>query len=281
MDSNSAINIIWYNGFRGNWDHGLLASLMDDDARFLQHNYKDSNPVLDEAIIIVGKPNDVSALRDYLVQIKKGIVILASDEDSEWDWKACIPEHLKVWTQYYFRNKEEIKERLLLGFPTRFPKGIVQMEKREIFCSFVGQVQNEHRQACVDELKKIPNHFIKIAQYFGGVNGLDYPEYINILCNSKVVLCPSGSMCTDSFRVYEALECGALPIVEARSPRDEKHFDYWKEVGADVLPCVHDWRDIKYILENTELIERKTKECITWWINYKMELKNKLLNALC
>lgn len=273
------INIIWHNGFRGNWDSGLLTSLISEDARFIQHNYKDNNPVFDEAIIIIGKPQDYDAVRDYLAQFKKAIVILSSDEDAEWDWKRCIPSHLQIWTQYYFRNKEEIKERLLLGFPTRLKEVTINKNlERNYFCSFVGQVQNPHRHACVEALKKIPDHFIKIADGFGGLNGLEYQDYINILCQSKVVLCPSGSMCTDSFRVYEALECGALPIVEARSPRDDKHFDYWREVGAGILPCVHDWHDVKYILENKELIERKTKECIEWWSNYKVELKNKLLN---
>lgn len=281
MDKNSKINIIWYNGFKGNWDAGLLASIMDNDERFIQHNTKD-NPVFDEAIIILGKQVELEKVRNYLAQFKKGTVILASDEDSEWDWKYVIPSHLKAWTQYYFRNKEEIKERLLLGFPTRLKDiAVNKNQERKYLVSFVGQVQNPHRQSCVNALKEIPNHFIKLADGFGGVNGLEYQDYINIFCQSKVVLCPSGSMCTDSFRTYEALECGALPIVEPRSPRDEKHFNYWKEVSAGILPCVHDWNDIAYILNDEKFIEQKTKECIEWWNNYKVELKQKLLTTLC
>lgn len=276
------INVIWYNGCFGNWDHGLLASLMDGDARFVQHNHKDSNPVHDEAIIIVGKPQDPAGLRNYLVQIKKGIIILVSDEDSEWDW-TVIPAHLQIWTQYYFRNKEAIEERMLLGFPTRLKDVTINKNmERLYYVSFVGQVQNQHRQQCVKELKKIPNNFIKISDGFGGLNGLEYQDYINILCKSKIVLCPSGSMCTDSFRVYETLECGALPIVETRSPRDSKNFDYWFEINKDVpFPFVDDWADLQSLLEagGEKWIKLKTKECIDWWNNYKIQIKEKLLKS--
>lgn len=281
MESNTTINVIWYNGFRGNWDSALLSSIFDNDKRFVQYNTKD-NPVFDEAIIIIGKPIYLEQVRDYLVQFKKAIVILASDEDSFWDWKSVIPSHFTVWTQYYYQNKQEIKERLLLGFTTRLKDVVLDKTQPRIYgCSFVGQTQNPFRQNCVEALRKYPNHFIKIADGFGGVNGLEYQDYVNILCQSKVVLCPSGSMCTDSFRIYEALECGALPIVEPRSPRDEKHFNYWKEVDASILPCVRDWNDIFFILNDEKFIEQRTKECIEWWADYKQKLQHKLLNALC
>ena len=279
MDTNSKINIIWYNGFKGNWDHGLILSLIDGDDRFVQHNEKYS-PVIDGAIIIIGKPNDIETARNYLSQFKKATVILASDEDAYWDWKNTVPDHLKICTQYYHDSKSDIKHRLLLGFPTELPQFLKKalLPKKDIFCSFVGQVQNPHRQACINELQKVPGHFLKIADGFGGVNGLNYQDYINIMLRSKVVLCPSGSMCTDSFRAYEALECGALPIVEARSPRDKKHFNYWQEVGANIFPCVSDWNDVHALLGDPEFIQERTKQCIEWWNNYKQELKNKLLS---
>lgn len=277
MDTNTPINIIWYDGFFGCWDHGLLASIFDADPRFVQHNTPERQ-VFDEAIIIMGKPKDLTGVRDHLNKFKKGLIILTSDEDSMWDWKSVIPEHFKVWTQYYYKNKSEIKERLLLGFPTRLKDVVIdKTQERKYFCSFVGQVQNPHRQKCVEALKQIPNNFIKIADGFGGVNGLEYQEYINILCQSKVVFCPSGSMCTDSFRVYEALECGALPIVEPRSPRDDENFDYWKEVGAPIFPCVHDWDNMPFILKDTESIKQRTKDCLEWWAGYKHKVLNDLL----
>ncbi len=280
MDTNSKINIIWYDGFFGCWDHGLLASIFNADPRFVQHN--SGRPVFDEAIIIMGKPQDHLAVFDHLSKFKKALVILTSDEDSMESWKSFIPDHVQVWTQYYHENKSPIKDRLLLGFPTRLKDVTVDKTlERKYFCSFVGQVQNSHRRKCVDALEKIPGHFMKLASGFGGVNGLEYQDYINILCQSKIVLCPSGSMCTDSFRVYEALECGALPIVEPRSPRDEKHFNYWKEVNADILPCLDDWGSLPFLLQDTQYIEERTRQCLSWWDNYKQEFKQKLINALC
>ena len=42
-------------------------------------------------------------------------------------------------------------------------------------------------------------------------------EYFNILGNSQYVLCPSGD-CDWSYRFFEAILCGAMPIVEKNCP---------------------------------------------------------------
>jgi hypothetical protein len=284
------INVIWYNGCRGNWDSGLLCSIFDAHPDvFIQHNSK-QNLYCNRAIVIVAGMPDVIPLRNYLESIPVGIVILTSEEDSFFDWKSAIPPHLEIWTQYYSQNKSEIKERLLLGPPNRLKDYKINKHlPKKYLWSFVGQVQNPFRQACVDVLKTLPDGFLHVAEMFGGVggSGMEYQEYLDIMCQSVYVICPAGSMCVDSFRLYEAMECDAIPITDVRAPRDPEDFNYWKDVYPDNrVYKIEKWLNLSYMFNGTheifknELIQASLlNESKNWWSDYKQQLENKLLNA--
>jgi len=64
---------------------------------------------------------------------------------------------------------------------------------------------------------------------------LDYEVYFDYLCRSKYVICPEGTG-MDTQRIYEALWCGAIPVVKS-SPLDEMH----KSLGVKI---VNDWSEI-------------------------------------
>ncbi len=275
------INVIWYDGMRGSWDHGLLQSIFDKHPdKFIQHNVK-SEPYTGEKaiVIVVGNPDPIP-LRAYLQRIWSGVVIFVSDEDSRFVWKYAMPPHLEAWTQYYSPNKSEIKERILLGAPNRIKDYKINSHPKKYVWSFVGQVQNPSRQRCVEVLKTMPDGFLHIAGAFGGQeNGIEYQEYLDIMCQSMFVICPGGSMSVDSFRVYEAMECNAIPITEKRAPRDANDFDYWDSVhSSNDMIILDSWNELPGIVEmydgNNEQIRN------LWWTYYKTNLENKLL-ALC
>ena len=284
------IDVIWYGGSRGNWDSGLLLETFDKYPEiFIQHNVQKAISVERAIVIVVGRP-EVTALREYLETIKSGLVILTSEEDGFLDWKAAIPAHLELWTQYFTESKREIKERILLGAPNRLKDYKINSHlPKKYLWSFVGQVQNEFRQQCVDVLKNLPAGFLHIVpQFGGGEGGIEYQEYLDICCQSKFVICPSGSMVVESFRVYEAMECGAVPITEVRCPRDKFDFNYWGEVYPDNrLVTFFDWIelhkfkkfDFNYWDEITQLTwENYMERRNGWWFNYKKQLEQKLLN---
>jgi hypothetical protein len=274
------MKVIWYNASKGNWDSGLLCSIFDKHPdKFEQHNSKELIYPDKAIVIIVGRP-DVNEVSYYLNQLNEATVILTSEEDAYFNWKA-LPQRHEYWTQYYHPNKSGIATRLLLGAPNRIKDYKINLDlPKKYLWSFVGQVQNPSRQQCVDVLKTLPDGFLHIVEAFGGQgNGIEYQEYLDIMCQSKCVICPSGSMCVDSFRFYEAIECGAIPITEKRSPRDSKDFDYWLECGIpDKFVRVESWKQISN-LTDTNFDDMKTLS-LNWWNGYKQELENKLL-ALC
>jgi hypothetical protein len=289
------IPVIWWGSCRGNWDHGTLMQIFDKHPDVF-HQINDGtlpNPKktlsqslekkYQKPIIIVAGCPDTQPLRDYLLEFHEGIVILTSEEDAYFNWQYAIPDHLDIWTQYYSPiSKAEIKTRLLLGAPSRIKDYKINshLEKKYLW-SFVGQVQNPFRQQCVETLRNLPYGFLHIADAFGGeVNGIEYQQYLNIMCQSHYVICPAGSMCVDSFRLYEAMQCGAIPLTDSKSPRDPIDFRYWDEVYKDHTICeIGDWAvELPIFFKDRSLEEPHSwKSYNEWWFKYQKDLEQKLL----
>lgn len=291
--------VIWYDQCKGNWDHGTLMEIFDKHPDlFPQFNQKErlscfSNKAI---IIVAGKPNG-DMLFDYLQNyfgLMGGIVILTSEEDAYFDWKKAIPSKFEIWTQYYSPStKSDIKTRLLLGAPHRIKDYKINKHlPKKYLWSFVGQVQNPFRQSCVDVLKTLPDGFLRIVEGFGGQGegAMEYQQYLDIMCESHYVICPAGSMCVDSFRLYEAIECGSIPITDCRSPRDNKDFCYWEDVcpaASGILSIMpkkdfpsywHSWNDVGDFLRKTQNPPHIMEDQNYWWFEYKKNLEQKLLS---
>lgn len=282
------MNVVWYDQSRGSWDQGLLRTIFDKHPDiFIQHNFK-GWAHFDKAIVLVAGKPEVTALRDCLDTLKSGVVILIGEEDAYFDWKAAIPPHLEVWTQYWVQDREEIRERVLIGPAGRLFYGDGNLKytvnkdfvKRQYLWSFVGQVQNPSRQKCVEVLKRLEGGFLQEVEMFGGYgkNGMDYQKYLDIMCQSKYVICPSGSMSVDSFRLYEALECGAIPITDMHSPREKDGFNWWREVCPEAnLMLVQSWEDLNQEWFKEEFYQERLK-MNAWWPQYKERLERKLIH---
>lgn len=280
------IDCIWWRGLRGNWDSGLLLETIEKHTDiFIQHNTEVAPQVERAIVIVVGflNSNECEDLRKYLLTLKSGLVILTSEEDGFLDFKSAIPDHLETWTQYYCPAKKKIKERILLGVPNRFKDYDTSPLPKKYLWSFVGQVQNSFREKCVEVLKTLPDGYLHIADSFGGYGpeGMEYGRYLEIMRQSKFVFAVSGSMTADSFRLYESMELGAIPISNKRSPRDSANYNYWNEVyPQNTIITVNDWNEINldFLTKKHYWTEDYAAERNGWWVNYKIQFEKKLLN---
>lgn len=74
----------------------------------------------------------------------------------------------------------------------------------EIYCNFTSSTNASKRNDCLVAFQNDPRVTTE--------TNLPVAEYYNRLCRSKFVLCPEGTG-MDTHRVYEALLCGATPVV--------------------------------------------------------------------
>jgi hypothetical protein len=114
----------------------------------------------------------------------------------------------------------------------------------------------------------------------GFAKGISQAEYYTLLGRTKVVPCPSGPFTVDSFRVCEALQLGAIPLVDALSPRGE-YREYWERVFGEHHPLevIYDWEDellprVEHLLEYEAVY---TSAVSKWWQRYKAGLQAQLM----
>lgn len=88
---------------------------------------------------------------------------------------------------------------LLTGF-----RGGSSEREYEIYANFTVTTNSMKRKECLDTFKDDP----RLVYH----QNLSVTEYLMDLCKSKFVLCPEGTG-MDTHRVYEALYCGATPVV--------------------------------------------------------------------
>lgn len=119
-------------------------------------------------------------------------------------------------------------------------------EREYDFC-FVGQLPHtgtrDMFKRCLDkmleETKNKYKSYVTYTKNFGA--GLNHDEYVELLNNSKICLCPSGAFSSETFRFFEAISLGAFPMVE-RLPR------FWYYQDAPMFFCRWQFLD-KYLAE--------------------------------
>ena len=137
------------------------------------------------------------------------------------------------------------------------------------------QDTHQRRHECFNSLEGLRDS--RIHRTAGFTQGMDPAEYMRCMGLAKIAPCPSGAVSVDSFRVYEALESGALPVVDTVSPVDGLT-DYWVRLFTDVpFPVVTDWSAARWsdLIENWDITETNA-----WWQAQKrrwtLELKEDL-----
>jgi hypothetical protein len=89
-----------------------------------------------------------------------------------------------------------------------------------------------------------------------------------------------GNVNLESFRIYEALDCGAIPVVEKRP-----WLDYFTLLfGAHPLPSVSCWAEAPVLLRNllsdAGRLNQKQAEIRSWWADLQEKLSRKIETIL-
>jgi len=101
---------------------------------------------------------------------------------------------------------------------------IKPLPERKYDFSFIGQIPHTGTRDCFkrnmenmlkEQKKKSGKQFKYFLQYTEGFGkGMSKEDYIDLLNDSKIVLCPTGAYSLETFRFFEAIKMGAIPLVE-------------------------------------------------------------------
>jgi len=203
-------------------------------------------------------------------------LIHLGDESGAYDSSLIYNKFNYVWRAFclnrYFNNKKV--SCLPIGYKsgTLFKKEIVE---RKYKWAFLGTPHKSSRHDLLFQFSDIEPSFSHKTKKFNN-KILEVSEMSEILTSTKFIPCPNGFFHPETYRLYEALECGCIPIVENAYKYYDRLFpnnpfikvDRWIEAK----PVIRGWGD--------DLIKQKLEECRTWWSQYKNQLQEFIINKI-
>jgi hypothetical protein len=270
-DESESFQRYWMNFIQKNWDCEIqidpeLKNVEDFSIVFIQ-DWHFKNPI---------KKNLLKKLNSN----KKLMIIHLGDELCRTDWK-IYKKSFCTFREYFTQNPDKEGKVFYLplvckhDFITEVPYNkLPSLQSRQYVWSFVGQVSKSNRQNMYLAFRKLNlpsyDHF---NSDFDSRDCLKTEDYQNIMQNSIFSPCPKGWTIDDTYRLYEALECGCIPVVE-KGDRD-----YFRSFYGDVPFIVLDeWKDARQkilpLLNDLNALEDLRRRNYDWWQNKKIETKN-------
>ena len=147
------------------------------------------------------------------------VVIVTSDEENKFPIDHLKHPKMKIYATYPNLKYKNVDRWLPIGY-TKNTRKMIKFNDKNLDWFFSGQVNHEDRIECVRILRHIQNDKTVLSETDGFSKGLVPQVYYDYMCHAKIIPAPRGNISPDSFRLYEALECGSIPI-----PQDPMFWD--------------------------------------------------------
>lgn len=295
------IDVIWKSYHkpdiidRGYWDQGLLEDIFKQGN--FEHHYDfdwiNTGAELPEerqgAIVIInGRTHidDTVQINEDIAKLRWVLFIDTGDEESSFPWREIKHPIMRVWVMLPRMNThDDVSFHLPNGYRpnTRDVLKQIGFMEKEHDWFFVGQLNHERRQQFFDVAQQFtelyPTSITRGTKGFGA-DTVPYENYMTYLAKSRIAPCPSGIESPDNFRLYEALEAGCLPVVDAFSTH-HKSPGFWRYLFGDDIPFpVVDYWDAfpKLLPELLRDYPANANRCFAWWQLKKREIKYKLFD---
>ena len=214
---------------------------------------------------------------DLSNKVKKIFLIHLGDEGGaeKKDLVYSLCEHIwRTFSLPMFQNFKNVTS-IPIGYKCDPIKDKINILKRNYKWSFLGTTHGSSRYDLLNKHKNITPNFINLTENFSGKKSMDTNDYYKILNNSIFAPIPHGYFHPETYRLYEALEAGCIPIIE----NPFQFFDNF--LPNNPLLSVNSWEDsstiIKKYLENKKDIEILRNKINDWWTQHKENLKETFL----
>ncbi len=181
-----------------------------------------------------------------------------------------LPDHISIVREFpldRYDNNKQLKNKPLGPTPwTLLNTPWVASSKREFAWSFIGTMWEgtSRKKALECFIKLVPDGYVNQGDTFG--KGIQPQAYTSILLDSIFVLCPEGHFHFETFRFYETLQLGGIPLF-ITSPRDLSRLFY----NPVPMPTFSNWEEaanfVLDIISNPEALDQLQFRLFCWWKN--------------
>lgn len=282
------MNVVWYTAPgvtappKGYWCYGFLEEVF---AGFDEHSI-DTLPFGEAVTIIVPAEyhvDHVEQINHDLAEILWVRLILASDERGIFPIEQLRSvDELWVMTPHFEKHVYPEGTRFLSCYYPPDARALIsaatQTVPRKYAGSFSGQITHERRvQLAESEIADgRPDFYFNPTKGF--TQGLGREDYYQLMVDTCAVPCPSGPVTLDSFRAFEALEAGAVPILDLKCPVDQDGIQYWNAVLGEwfPLPRLRSWHGVSGAIYFAQRHAEYRNNVFAWWQLHKRKLKQDL-----
>jgi hypothetical protein len=250
--------------------------------------------VLDNAILLDAFVycNDVKYYEQF--RGKNAFLIHFLDENFEGLYEEIYRNFLGVfrchWSNVF---NEKYVRKMPLGYSNgmgREGRNLEPASQRKYVWSFAGQLAKSSRPDMAKALLPLKPYFLSGTDDISGLTFLSSEDrepkrltpsdFSDLLLQSTFSPCPMGNVQLECFRLYEALECGSIPIVEKRFTMDYFH----ELLGEHPVPTVRSWPEarafIEQLLNKPAEIDALQQRCIAWWNEYKQSYRGQVIEYI-
>ena len=235
---------------------------------------------LDNEDILIIVDSSVEKKEAFYLKLKlicsKMFLIHLGDETGTYDLTSIYNKFNFVWRTFclnrFFNNKK------ISCIPIGYKSGVClikQEDERKNKWAFIGTPHRSSRHDILFQYSDIKPSFCHKTQKFNK-NIIDTIQMSKVLSATEFIPCPNGFFHPETYRLYEALECECIPIVE-------NAFRYYDRLFPNnPFIKVDKWIEAKSIISewNKEQISHKREECKSWWQKYKIGLQEDIFNRI-
>jgi hypothetical protein len=275
------MNVDWLNLHPGTVTH---PGMWDDTfLRELLAGRHGPVPETGRVVVVPGRYHtaDVDQINQTL-RHSPTLTIITADEASELPADLLHPD-TPVWCQTL---RPGAYQRGVTPFPLGYPPDTRELisqqgfppPDKDIWWWFSGQITHERRRQAADALQGLPGGEFHSTEGF--TLGLPRPAYLERMNRARIIPCPSGPETQDTFRLWEALAAGAIPLADAATP--SRNDGYWQALCPDApFPIVEDWGKVRPLIEELAAGWPHTGNRVAaWWSRYRRQWAKRLTDTL-
>jgi len=267
-------NIAWGNYHKKNSDKWIYEILKKTKYEIIDSeiNLKKQDTLI---IIDSGVEEKIELYAKLNIICSKIFLFHLGDEAGIRDLSEIYKNCIFVWRTFcssrYFNNNK------VKCIPIGYKSGILnsQQNNRKYKWTFTGTPHKSSRHDLLFQFSSIEPYFCHKTEKFDK-NIISIDEMNKVLSSTEFIPCPNGFFHPETYRLYEALESGCIPIVENAYQYYDRLFpnnpfikvDKW----ADAKPVIKDWR--------SDQIRKKREKCRIWWNEEKNKIQDFIKNQV-